>query len=125
MSVDERPPGGGGQTDRAGSNPELVAAIRAEIAEGGRISFARFMELALYHGEHGYYRGAEERPGRGGDFLTAPELSPFFGQCVARQVRQTWVELGRPGAFTVLEYGAGGGRLAHDILAAARAESPD
>jgi SAM-dependent MidA family methyltransferase len=114
-----------GQSERAGSNPDLVAAIRTEIAAAGRITFARFMDLALYHPQHGYYRSAEERPGRGGDFLTAPELSPFFGQCLARQVRQIWDELGRPGSFTVLEYGAGGGRLAHDILAAARAESPD
>jgi SAM-dependent MidA family methyltransferase len=125
MSRDVHSPGEEEQSGRAGSNPALVAAIRAEIAAAGRITFARFMDLALYHPEHGYYRGAEERPGRGGDFLTAPELSPFFGQCLTRQVRQVWEELDRPAGFTVLEYGAGGGRLAYDILAAARAESPD
>jgi SAM-dependent MidA family methyltransferase len=125
MSADDHSPGVAGQLERDGSNPALVAAIRAEIAAAGCITFARYMDLALYHPEHGYYRSAEERPGRGGDFLTAPELSPFFGQCLARQVRQVWEELGRPGSFTVLEYGAGSGRLAHDILATARAESPD
>lgn len=106
------------------STPELVAAIRAAIAETGRITFARFMALALDHPQWGYYRVRDERPGRGGDFLTAPELSPFFGHCLCRQVRQVWEELGRPDPFTVLEYGAGGGRLAYDILSAARAADP-
>lgn len=106
------------------STPELVAAIRAALAETGRITFARFMDLALNAPTWGYYRARDERPGRGGDFLTAPELSPFFGQCLFRQLRQVWEELGRPDPFTVLEYGAGGGRLAHDILTAARAADP-
>ncbi len=110
---------------RAASDPALVAAIRAEIAAAGRITFARFMELALYHPAHGYYRAVSERPGRSGDFLTAPELTPFFGHCLMRQLRQAWEELGQPGAFTILEYGAGGGRLAHDLLVAARSEAPD
>ena len=67
---------------------------------------------------------ARERPGRGGDFITAPELTPFFGQCLMRQLHQCWQELGRPGEFAILEYGAGGGRLAHDLLVAARDEAP-
>ncbi len=108
---------------RAASDPALVATIRAEIAAAGRITFARFMELALYHPAHGYYHAASERPGRSGDFLTAPELTPFFGHCLMRQLRQVWEELGQPGTFTILEYGAGGGRLAHDLLVAAR-EAP-
>lgn len=107
------------------SNPALVAALRKELAAARRIPFARFMEIALYHPDAGYYRGARERPGRGGDFLTAPELSPFFGHCLARQARQVWEHLGCPAPFTILEYGAGGGKLAHDLLAAARDEAPD
>ena len=110
---------------RAASDPALVATIRAEIALAGRITFARFMALALYHPAHGYYLAARERPGRGGDFLTAPELTPFFGHCLMRQLRQVWEALGQPNAFTILEYGAGGGRLAHDLLTAARTEAPD
>jgi SAM-dependent MidA family methyltransferase len=113
------------QRARDASNPALVAAIRAEIAAAGRIPFARFMDLALYHPEHGYYHSAQERPGRGGDFLTAPELTPFFGHCLMRQLHQCWQQLGHPTEFTILEYGAGGGRLAHDLLTAARAEAPD
>jgi len=107
------------------STPELVALIREEIAAaGGAIPFARFMDLALDEPTWGYYRVAAERPGRGGDFVTAPELSPFFGHCLFRQLREVWAALDTPAAFTVLEYGAGGGRLAYDILAAARAADP-
>ena len=110
---------------RGGSNPALVASLCDAIrAAGGRIPFARYMDLALYHPVHGYYLGPEARPGRGGDFLTAPELSSFFGRCLARQLRQVWELLDRPAPFTVLEYGAGGGRLAHDILTGARDEAP-
>lgn len=113
------------QRTREASDPALVASIRAEIAAVGRIPFARFMTLALYHPERGYYHAARERPGRGGDFITAPELTPFFGQCLMRQLHQCWQELGQPGEFVILEYGAGGGRLAHDLLIAARDEAPD
>jgi SAM-dependent MidA family methyltransferase len=111
--------------ERDESNPALIAAIRDAIVPTGRITFAQFMDLALYHPTHGYYRVRAERPGRGGDFLTAPELSPFFGTCIARQLHEVWQLLGRPESFTVLEYGAGGGRLAQDILAGARDEAPE
>ena len=66
-------------------NPLLIAAIREEIASSGSIQFARFMELALYHPEHGYYVAPARRPGRGGEFLTAPEMHPLFGLTIARQ----------------------------------------
>ena len=86
----------------AESDPELVAAIRAEMtAAGGRITFARFMELALYHPERGYYLSPERRPGRSGDFLTAPEASPLFGLALARQLAECWERLGRPDNWTV------------------------
>lgn len=111
--------------ERDESDPALIAAIRDAIALTGRITFAQFMDLALYHPTHGYYRVRAERPGRGGDFLTAPELSPFFGTCIARQLHEVWQLLDRPELFTVLEYGAGGGRLAQDILAGARDEAPE
>lgn len=107
-----------------GSDSALVAILRDEILAAGRITFARYMDVVLYHPEHGYYQSAEPRPGRGGDFLTSPELSPFFGRCLARQLRQAWEWLGRPEPFTVREWGAGGGRLAHDILDGARDEAP-
>jgi SAM-dependent MidA family methyltransferase len=105
------------------SNPALVAALRAAL-DAGQIPFARFMELALYHPEHGYYRAPEARPGRGGDFLTAPELSPFFGQCLARHIAAVWEMLDQPDPFSIVEYGAGGGTLARDILVRLCDEAP-
>lgn len=115
------------QDDRAtGGNPALIAAIHDEIdAGGGRMSFARFMELALYHPAHGYYLSAERRPGRGGDFLTAPEATPYFGITLARQIAEFWERLGRPERFDVREYGAGIGGLAYDLIAGLSTEAPD
>jgi SAM-dependent MidA family methyltransferase len=107
------------------SNPALVDAIRGEIAASGRITFAHFMELALYHSEHGYYLAAERRPGRPGDFLTAPEASPYFGLTLARQIAECWERLGRPDPFVVREYGAGVGGLAYDIIAGLSTEAPE
>ncbi|HEU5432950.1 MAG TPA: SAM-dependent methyltransferase [Thermomicrobiales bacterium] len=99
--------------------------IRHGIArDGGRITFARFMELALYHPKRGYYLRPERHPGRGGDFLTAPEAHPFFGVAVARQIADCWELLGRPDPFTVREYGAGVGGLAYDILVGLSRETP-
>jgi SAM-dependent MidA family methyltransferase len=107
-------------------SPHLVAAIRAEIdAAGGRITFARFMDLALYHPARGYYLAPERRPGRPGDFLTAPEAHPFFGITLARQIAECWERLGRPEPFVVREYGAGIGGLAWDVVAGLTAEAPD
>ncbi len=107
------------------SNPRLVAAIRAEIdAQGGRIPFARFMDLALYHPEWGYYLAQARRPGRPGDFLTAPEAHPFFGITLARQIAECWDRLGQPGRFVVREYGPGIGGLAWDIIGGLTRESP-
>jgi SAM-dependent MidA family methyltransferase len=105
--------------------PELVAVIRAEIdASGGRITFARFMELALYHPAWGYYLSPVRRPGRPGDFLTAPETHPFFGITLARQIAECWERLDRPEPFVVREYGSGIGALAWDVIAGLSEEAP-
>ena len=84
--------------DAVAGDPELEALIRAEIAADGPITFARFMELALYHPELGYYRAASARPGREGDFLTAPEAHPILGRALARLAADVWSALGRPSA---------------------------
>ncbi len=106
-------------------NPALIEAIHAAInAAGGQLPFARFMELALYHPDHGYYLAPPRRPGRGGDFLTAPETHPFFGLTLARQVAECWERLGRPQPFTVREYGPGVGGLAYDVIAGLATEAP-
>ena len=122
------PPPAAVNPDRAPdhAHPALVAAIRAAIdAAGGRIPFARFMDLALYHPQWGYYLAPARRPGRGGDFLTAPEAHPFFGITLARQIAECWERLGRPEPFVVREYGAGSGALAWDIIGGLAREHPD
>ena len=107
-------------------NRDLIGVIRAEIdAAGGRIPFTRFMELALYHPVWGYYLSAQRRPGRPGDFLTAPETHPFFGITVARQIAECWERLERPVPFVVREYGSGIGALAWDVIAGLSAEAPE
>jgi SAM-dependent MidA family methyltransferase len=106
------------------SDPELERIIREEIAAAGPITFARFMELALYHPERGYYRSEAPRPGRDGDFLTAPEAHPIFGQSIARLAIDAWNALDRPERFVVREHGAGSGALAAALIDGVRRESP-
>ena len=104
--------------------PRLVARIHEEIDRAGPMTFARFMELALYEPGLGYYRVAAKRPGRTGDFLTAPETHPIFGAALARQLDEIHRRLGRPGRFVVREYGAGGGALGLTILQALAGGGP-
>jgi SAM-dependent MidA family methyltransferase len=110
---------------RANSNPDLVDELRRRIEHEGRITFAGFMRAALYHPTFGYYVNEFARPGRGGDFLTAPEAHPIFGYTLARQVAQMAELLGRPRPFTLREYGAGAGALAWALLEGLQAERPD
>lgn len=102
-------------SDGAG-NVQLVALLRDEIAEHGPITFARFMERALYEPDLGYYASNVERPTRAGDFLTAPELHPIFGHVLARQVDEIWRRLDRPRPFALREYGAGSRALFLAVL---------
>ena len=105
-----------------GDEPELVARLRDEITRSGPVSFARFMERALYEPGLGYYARSATRPGRGGDFLTAPETHPIFGWAIARQLDEIWRVLDRPDPFVVREHGAGSGALAQGILDGLRRE---
>ena len=90
--------------------------IRADIAAaGGWVSFARYMELALYAPGMGYYSGGAAKFGGMGDFVTAPEISPLFGKAVARQAAQVLELMGDKGG-DILEFGAGTGKLALDLL---------
>jgi SAM-dependent MidA family methyltransferase len=98
----------------AAHSEKLTALIQQEIAAlGGWISFARFMELALYAPALGYYTAGAHKLGAAGDFITAPELSHLFGRTLARQVAQIMAG----SAPLVLELGAGSGKLAADMLA--------
>lgn len=102
--------------DDAG-DPRLVEQIRSEIEAGGPVTFARYMERAVYEPGLGYYATSAAHPTRAGDFLTAPELHPIFGQTVARQIDQMWQRMGSPSDFTVREYGAGRGTLGRALPA--------
>ena len=104
-------------TSNAPALPAVCAALRQE---GGWLPFDRFMALALYSPQGGYYAGGAggifgRSPGDGSDFVTAPELSPRFGATLARQVAQA---LQATGTAAVWEFGAGSGALAAQVLSA-------
>lgn len=100
--------------------PEALAASHAlsdlvanEIrGRDGWISFARFMELVLYAPRLGYYSGGSAKLGKDGDFTTAPEISPLFGGALARAIAPVLEQAGPH----LLEFGAGSGKLARDVL---------
>jgi len=107
MSLPEPSPEAREHSDRVAEH------IRGEIAaSGGWISFARYMELALYAPGLGYYSAGSRKLGKAGDFVTAPEISPLYGQTLARQVKQVL----DAGFDEVLEVGAGSGALAATLL---------
>lgn len=92
----------------------VAERVRSEIIDsGGRLSFARYMDLVLNAPGLGYYRAPNRRFGRDGDFITAPEMSPLFARCIARQVDQMLSHLGEGVLF---EAGAGSGALCADLL---------
>ena len=93
----------------------LTAILRAEIERGGPITFHRFMEAALYHPEHGYYRQPRDPFGKDGDFFTAEQLQPVFGILIAARIRSLYREMGEPAGFTVVELGPGRGELAEAL----------
>ena len=97
----------------------LPSLIRKEIDEAaGAISFRRFMELALYHPEHGYYASGKSRIGREGDFFTSVSLGNIYGRLLGSVCREVWETLERPSPFTIIEQGANDGSMASDILEA-------
>jgi len=99
--------------DAAAHSERVSAHIRDEIARaGGWISFARYLELALYAPGLGYYAAGATKFGLAGDFTTAPELSSLFGRSLARLLGQVLRDTGGD----VLEIGAGSGKLAADLL---------
>lgn len=89
------------------------------------MSFRRFMELALYHEELGYYASGRARIGRAGDFFTNVSVGPLFGRLLARQFAEMWGILGEPGNFTIIEQGAHRGDLAADVLGGLQEMSPE
>lgn len=101
--------------DAIETSQRLISRIKAEIELGGGwIPFSRYMELALYTPTMGYYSAGSRKFGPSGDFVTAPELTPLFAATLARQIAEILPHT----AGDILEFGAGTGRLACDILLA-------
>lgn len=105
-------------------SPSLNDLIAAEIAASGPLTFARFMDHALYHPDHGYYASGRARIGRGGDFFTSVSVGPVFGRVLADQFTEMWRRLGSPSSFAIVEQGANDGTLAADILAGLPPDCP-
>ena len=107
------------------ANSELAEIIRAEIGANGPISFARFMELAVYHLDRGYYASGRANIGRRGDFFTNVSVGSLFGKLLAVQFAEIWEKLGRPDDFKIIEQGAHDGVFGADVLTALRQSAGD
>lgn len=91
----------------------LQTLLAEEIKKHGNwIPFSRFMELVLYAPQYGYYTGGSHKIGNGGDFITAPTLTPLFARTLARQLQELLPQT----AGNIYEFGAGTGQLAADLL---------
>jgi SAM-dependent MidA family methyltransferase len=109
------------------NNLELIKVIydRIDNSPRQRITFADYMDLVLYHPQHGYYASDAERISESGDFLTSPHLADDFGEMLAIQLYQIWQILGEPQLFNIVEMGAGRGLLAAQILEYSSRVYPD
>jgi hypothetical protein len=102
-------------SDALAASHALQQEIATAIQEaGGAIPFSRFMELALYAPRLGYYSGGAAKLGSSGDFTTAPEITPLFGAALARAAAAIIAQ----SAPNIIEFGAGTGKLARDVLTA-------
>ncbi|USO01511.1 MAG: SAM-dependent methyltransferase [Alphaproteobacteria bacterium] len=91
----------------------LAAYLHAYIGRDQTISFQEYMQICLTHEKHGYYKTAIAV---GDDFITAPEISPLFGQVMGFWVLQQWLALKSPPQWTLIELGGGRGTLMRDVL---------
>lgn len=104
---------------------QLRQILLERIGSGGPLSFRDFMDAALYHPEHGYYRSGRKRIGREGDFFTSSHVHAAFGELVAGQIREMADPFtGRRSSFWIIEAGPGEGHLAADMMRALRPVSP-
>lgn len=96
----------------------LESLLLEGIRRDGPITFAAYMEQALYHPDHGYYSAPSPRTGWSGHYVTSAEIGPVYGELWARGLRAIWDALGRPSLFEVVEVGAGEAGFAAAMLAA-------
>jgi SAM-dependent MidA family methyltransferase len=106
-------------------NPKLIKLIRDEIRNRGPVSFAWFMQQALYHPEHGYYSSGRCVIGRKGDYFTNVSVGPLFGKLMLAQFAEIWEQLGKINDFVIVEEGAHDGQFAHDVLQSAQSRVPE
>jgi SAM-dependent MidA family methyltransferase len=106
-------------------NPTLIKLIRDEIKNCGPISFAWFMEQALYHPKHGYYSSGRCAIGRKGDYFTNVSVGRLFGQLMLAQFAEIWEQLGKIHDFVIVEQGAHDGQFARDVLSASQERAPE
>ena len=116
------------------SNPELCNVICARIAASPqqRITFAEYMNLALYHPQHGYYNSDRQAIGKQGDFITSSHWGADFAEVLAEQFVEMWeilvsgaLEEDRPQNFAIVEMGAGRGTFAENVLQYLERQHPD
>lgn len=98
------------------TDSELKTILSSRIAGQGRITFADFMAACLYEPGLGYYTSPGRKVGAEGDFYTSITVHAAFGRVVAREIAQMWRSMEEPSGFTLVECGAGNGRLACDIM---------
>lgn len=109
------------------SNPELYHLICDRIAATPqqRITFAEYMDLALYHPQHGYYNSDRPAIGKQGDFITSSHWGADFAEVLAEQFVEMWEILGKPFNFAIVEMGAGRGTFAENVLQYLQRQYPD
>jgi len=103
----------------------LQAIIAAEIERFGPIPFSRFMKMALYQPNDGYYSSHRKKTGKQGDFITSVSVGSCFGSILTRKLHSYWTEAGASQQFHIIEPGANDGTLAGDILDEAARFSPE
>ncbi|MEG4853350.1 class I SAM-dependent methyltransferase [Microcoleus sp. B5-D4] len=115
------------QPDINDSNLELCNLIGERIAASPqqRITFAEYMDLALYHPQHGYYNSDRQSIGKQGDFITSSHWGADFAEVLAEQFVEMWEILGKPQNFAIVEMGAGRGNFAENVLQYLQLQHPD
>jgi len=112
-------------TEENSGNDALTEKIRSKIITNGSLPFRKFMTMALYDADHGYYASHEQRVGKDGDFITSVSVGRCFGLILARRLERYWQEIGKPETFHIIEPGAHDGSLCCDILTEIKNSLPD